>query len=88
MAGGRPQLKRSFSIIPCFVFVEVRNPGTLCLRLRAPLTRSQTLSGEEVRSGATLPGFESRSVHPSRRTLGTSHTLLSSLSFLVCQIGT
>lgn len=27
MAGGRPQLKRSFSIIPCFVFVEVRNPN-------------------------------------------------------------
>lgn len=26
MAGGRPQLKRSFSIIPCFVFVEVRSP--------------------------------------------------------------
>ncbi|DAA27934.1 phospholipid phosphatase-related protein type 2 isoform X2 [Bos indicus] len=23
MAGGRPQLKRSFSIIPCFVFVEI-----------------------------------------------------------------
>lgn len=25
MAGRRPQLKRSFSIIPCFVFVEVRS---------------------------------------------------------------
>lgn len=27
MAGGRPHLKRSFSIIPCFVFVEVRTSG-------------------------------------------------------------
>ena len=26
MAGGKPELKRSISIIPCFVFVEVRGP--------------------------------------------------------------
>lgn len=67
MAGGRPQSKRSFSIIPCFVFVEVRNPVTLSLpplRPSAPQTCSQTLSGEEARSEGTLPGFQTCSVHP------------------------